>query len=672
MSETEIASLPQDVSSTGSSMTSLHRGANGTLSMPAWNHRTIMYRRRRELQALGVDLDDDEFAAWHGRNRPRRRATEERRQAEEGDGGKTNPQKHQQVGALFQGYGTHYLDLWVGTPPQRQTVIVDTGSGVTAFPCESCIDCGESYHTDHYFNPGASETFERLACGSCYRGRCSPGGAMAGAGGGHICRINMMYQEGSSWTAYEAVDVSYAGGPHDLPLRQGPSSNEEEDKSASLATSPPATTREEEAEGLNPNDANRFAFRLAFGCQFSLTGLFKTQLADGIMGMDNAGKSFWKQMYDAKAIDQQQFSLCFSRQDYAERKGTRAGAVTLGGVDTNFHLTPLVWTKNIRSLGFFTVRLKSIYLRENGGESFRSDNKNSPQTIHKIDISQASLNTGGVIVDSGTTDTYMTQNLARPFQLIFEKITGGALIHDPVALTEDQLLSLPTILMVLEGTEDNIPLVGASETAALTENAGLKETFNEAPEDVVVAIPATHYMEYDADAKLYTARFYLEETGGSVLGANTMQGHDVVFDLSKAAIGWAESPCDYLALVNGEDQAYDLRYSHGKGGESGTESSLDDGMLCQSGACRFGIAVTIIAVITFAVMTWRALRGYASKKQYDSALPSELDFEEDIGDDDVMTMGQDKSKTVIEVTAKPRTPVNEDDGEVSLTLRNIS
>ena len=37
-----------------------------------------------------------------------------------------------ETGALYQGYGTHYIDLWVGTPPQRQTVIVDTGSSITA------------------------------------------------------------------------------------------------------------------------------------------------------------------------------------------------------------------------------------------------------------------------------------------------------------------------------------------------------------------------------------------------------------------------------------------------------------------------------------------------------------------------------------------------------------
>jgi len=36
---------------------------------------------------------------------------------------------------LFQGMGTHYADVWVGTPPQRKSVIVDTGSHYTAFPC---------------------------------------------------------------------------------------------------------------------------------------------------------------------------------------------------------------------------------------------------------------------------------------------------------------------------------------------------------------------------------------------------------------------------------------------------------------------------------------------------------------------------------------------------------
>lgn len=43
---------------------------------------------------------------------------------------------------LFEGEGVHYVFIWVGTPPQRVSVIVDTGSHYTAFPCVGC-KCGK-------------------------------------------------------------------------------------------------------------------------------------------------------------------------------------------------------------------------------------------------------------------------------------------------------------------------------------------------------------------------------------------------------------------------------------------------------------------------------------------------------------------------------------------------
>jgi hypothetical protein len=43
---------------------------------------------------------------------------------------------------LFEGIGTHYSFIWVGTPPQRVSVIMDTGSHHTAFPCVGC-NCGK-------------------------------------------------------------------------------------------------------------------------------------------------------------------------------------------------------------------------------------------------------------------------------------------------------------------------------------------------------------------------------------------------------------------------------------------------------------------------------------------------------------------------------------------------
>ena len=41
---------------------------------------------------------------------------------------------------LINGYYT--TRLWIGTPPQRFALIVDTGSSVTYVPCSSCEQCG--------------------------------------------------------------------------------------------------------------------------------------------------------------------------------------------------------------------------------------------------------------------------------------------------------------------------------------------------------------------------------------------------------------------------------------------------------------------------------------------------------------------------------------------------
>ena len=48
--------------------------------------------------------------------------------------------------------------------------------------------------------------------------------------------------------------------------------------------------------------------------------------------------------------------------------------------------------------------------------------------------------------------------------------------------------------------------------------------------DLLIAIPATNYMEFSPRTKQYASRVYFTETSGGVLGSNTMQGHNVVFD----------------------------------------------------------------------------------------------------------------------------------------------
>ena len=65
------------------------------------------------------------------------------------------------------------------------------------------------------------------------------------------------------------------------------------------------------------------------------------------------------------------------------------------------------------------------------------------------------------------------------------------------------------------------------------------------PSDLLIAIPATNYMEFSPRTKQYASRVYFTETSGGVLGSNTMQGHNVVFDWENGRIGFAESSCTY-------------------------------------------------------------------------------------------------------------------------------
>jgi hypothetical protein len=501
--------------------------------LPLIPHHQQMERTRRERalqrlpeeQDLGFLLDDNNRDDHGGQDD----ITVRRRRNE-----------IQQVGALYQGYGTHYVDLWCGSPPQRQTVIVDSGSAITAFPCSRCSNCGvPDYHIDNLFDEKSSSTYrpnECLASNNCVsnRSHCTR----------NQCTISMSYAEGSRWDAYEGIDRCYVAGPHEIPMMT-------QSDSTTVAG----------VDVLNPVHAADLAFDLVFGCQTLVTGLFKTQLADGIMGMSNRPETFWKQMFDAgKLGSDQSFSLCFSRQPTAQRKGTEAGALTMGGSDVRLHLTPMVFTPHASSGrdSFFSVKVRRVMLREGRcGESVQSILVNPNEGVHLLDVSAAVLNQGGVIVDSGTTDTFWTSGIASEFGRKFKQLAGREHTNKGMKLTDAELLALPTILFQLESDNPDVVNPDISDIYHTPGMAGALDPDH--PSDIILAIPPSHYMEYDPSKGSYTSRFYPTERSGSVLGANAIMGHDVFFDVDTDRIGWAESSCDYTSFLRGNGYEFDIK-----------------------------------------------------------------------------------------------------------------
>jgi len=253
----------------------------------------------------------------------------------------------------------------------------------------------------------------------------------------------------------------------------------------------------------------------------------------------------------------QQFALCFSRPPMITKEGTEAGAMTLGGVDTRLHESQMVYTPNFDSgrSSFFSVKVRRAMLRDGKyGEKAQSTNKNPNMGVTVLDVSNESLNRGGVIVDSGTTDTYWNSGISKEFSRVFKEIAGIAHSNKALTLNKQQVAALPTILFQLySDLETNSHVDDIFKTPGL---AGAMDSKH--PTDVILAIPPSHYMEYNPDTKKYTSRFYPDEHGGSVLGANAMMGHDVFFDVDTKRIGWAESSCDYTHTIENEGYSFEI------------------------------------------------------------------------------------------------------------------
>lgn len=180
----------------------------------------------------------------------------------------------------------------------------------------------------------------------------------------------------------------------------------------------------------------KFGTEMDFGCQKSETGLFTTQKADGIIGMAAYETTLIPHLFKHEKIKHKIFSLCFS---------ATGGSMVLGAPETFKHTSPVQYARmDIGSNRWYSVKMQDIRL---GGESI-----GSPATIY---------NSGkAIIVDSGTTDSYLPSGIKRNFMDTYKRVAGRdyttAYTGSCNGPTAEEVAKLPDLEFVMEGEWDEL------------------------------------------------------------------------------------------------------------------------------------------------------------------------------------------------------------------------
>ena len=136
-----------------------------------------------------------------------------------------------------------------------------------------------------------------------------------------------------------------------------------------------------------------------------------------------------------------------------------------------------------------------------------------------------SMGVKSCIVDSGTTDTYFSQTIANDFKAIFKRLSGIVYTNDNIALTNEALKKLPNIVLTFQSAATSAAVTHATSedsSRATSAAGGGTSTFQ-------LLMPWTSYVDSVGDGK-YAFRIYLNEPGGFLLGANFMNGYNIIFD----------------------------------------------------------------------------------------------------------------------------------------------
>jgi len=350
------------------------------------------------------------------------------------------------------GYFSAYI--CAGTPQSKFDLIVDTGSSLTAMPCKDCSHCGSHRHSSYQnarFDTTHSSSYQQVSCHSPPRGM-----GTCRSCDKDQCGYSVSYTEGSTIRGRIVSDYVWF---------------------ASAAT---GTAK---------------AVRCTFGCQTYESGLFNSQVADGITGISQ-GQSYGPTLFDwmrTGTSSPDVFSMCLSET---------VGAMVLGGNVPASLAASTQWIPYSGG-GSYTVDLVDIRIK---GSSLGVDRSRYRSTI----------------VDSGTTFMYLPPDAYRKVRDHWRGVCPWGSCSSRVAKGEypdDYCYSMSEAELV------------RFDDFSLHMNNGVTIPFG------------PRQYGYELRGGVWCLGIFDNEHNGAVIGGANMRNNEVIFDRAHRRIAFVPSDC---------------------------------------------------------------------------------------------------------------------------------
>ena len=367
----------------------------------------------------------------------------------------------------------YYSHLYIGKEEKRQSYILDTGSSVTTSPCNLCKECGK--HENGLYNIDKNNILK------CSDEKCSLVNNKCFSKNENDCEFHISYSEGSTIKGKFINEVIKIGDKY----------------------------------------INDTYFNFPIGCTNSENHLFKTQFADGIMGLQKSDKSFPSILYKLNIINKNIFSLCLAEE---------GGYFTVGEILSEAHLNNnIINYVNLTDDKFYKVNLNFIEIN------------NLVIPVNE----ENEYNYYGSIIDSGTTISYFPDKFANKIYDEINKICNLDKNKNKCGkLRKDN--DLGNCYIFKNYSQLNYALDYIMPNISFNLNKEYNYTWES----------RNYFFNISSKNEIGFCLGFVGEIGSKfTFGSSWMKNYDFIFDIKESKVGIIKSNCNYLKNnVNNSDQ----------------------------------------------------------------------------------------------------------------------